>query len=243
MRLRSTWILATAALLLVGCVPLPAAPPAQESPAGDGMPQNMASHGILLTADGVAPTAAATAAPVPSEPVEGAVQIVAYVDPMCPYCRDFLTANAEHILELVADGSATFELHPIAILDDTNGDSSSRAVNAIAAVADAQPEALVDFVTTVFLEQPPEGTPVTNDDLASQAGEAGVTAPQVTEAIASESFMPFVEASTSWALAQPAASTTSEVVAATPTIFVGGERFDGAADDAVAFAEAVESAG
>src|SRR6478736_4162893 len=85
-------------------------------------PKNMLSGGILLTKAHQAVTTAAIKggdAPTPTtQKLDGkTAHIQIWLDYQCPYCDQFETTNSDQMKQLMADGTATLEIHPVAILD------------------------------------------------------------------------------------------------------------------------------
>ena len=88
-----------------------------------------------------------------------APNIKVYIDYQCPFCADFEAANAPQIKEWVASGSATLEVHPISFLDRAStNDYSTRAANAAICVAENSPDSFFDFNSSLFENQPAEGS-------------------------------------------------------------------------------------
>lgn len=215
-------------------------------------PRNMASDGILLTGDGTSVTAvttpaiAAGATPTATDrtSLAGTVNIVTYVDYLCPFCGQFETTNAQQIAGWVTAGNATLEVHPISILDSSSSGTkySTRAANAAACVADMDPNHFLAVNTALFAKQPAENTSgLTDDALASLVTGAGVTAAGVPTCIAGQTFAPWVGAATKRALAGPLPNSTVPKVTGTPTVLVNGTAYSGALDDAAAFAAFVQT--
>jgi len=223
-------------------------------PQGPG-PQNFASDGVQLNQGFIAtPTDAieADAEPIPSVPDEesGVLDIQIYVDYLCPICGAFEQANAEYIESLVDNGAATLEVHPITILDRFSQGQrySSRAVNAVACVADSSPN---DFYSYHTLLLSPEVQPAENsnglsdDDFITLLGTAGVeNVPAISECIKDETFKSWVSNSTERALAGPIPNSEIAQVTGTPTVLVNGIKYEGAVNDLASFqAFVIQSAG
>lgn len=203
-------------------------------------PRNMQSDGITIGQDLEAVRTRAlpsNAEPVPSvsHAPSADINIRVYVDYMCPLCGAFEAANGELIKQIVSDGSASIEIHPVAILDRFSKGSkySSRAANAAACVANFSPDNFFAFNTLLFENQPEENTPGLNDDaLIEFAKESGVvsTYTKISECIEKQQF-------TSWVLASTDRFSTNEIpnVATqpttepskhgTPTIYVNGQHY------------------
>ena len=67
----------------------------------------------------------------------GPVRIDAYIDFLCPYCRQFELSSAAALAALVAAGEASIAYHPMNFLDDASTTNySTRASAASACAAD-----------------------------------------------------------------------------------------------------------
>lgn len=214
------------------------------TPAGPG-PRNMASDGILFDS-----TAGAAMSPVKTDALEssatpipttqsdvGPVSIVVYVDYQCPFCAQFEEANGRQIVQWVAAGIATLEMHPVAVLDQYSLGTrySSRAANAVACVADREPDEFYLASTALFAAQPEEGTSgLTNDEIVSIVEGAGVTDPAVAQCIQNESFKAWVSAATE-RTRSPIPNSDEPYLDSTPMVLVNGQRYTGAPSDAKAF--------
>ena len=214
-------------------------------PAGPG-PENFASDGIQLNQGFIAtPTAAleADADPIPSVPNEdsGVLDIQMYVDYLCPICGAFEQTNGEYIESLVDNGAATLEVHPITFLDRySQGERySSRAVNAVACVADSAPNDFYNFHKLLLSAdvQPAENTAgLSDDDLISLLDVAGVDkSDAIVECIDDETFKSWVKNSTARALSGPIPNTDVPQVTGTPTVLVNGIKYEGAVNDLASF--------
>jgi protein-disulfide isomerase len=190
----------------------------------------MISDGIVFEADGdggvqYVPTAAIKKGgdPVPTEQREGLLNIVTYVDFTCPICKQFEDAYSASIQQLVAEGTATLEVHPIAILDHqfTAREVSTRANNVAACVANYAPESFLDVMSAMYANQPTEGTAgMSNSALIDVVKGAGLDDDDVTECISGESFTPWVQA-----------ATARSGVRGTPTVVINGTVWDGTAQN------------
>jgi protein-disulfide isomerase len=222
-------------------------------PPGPG-PRNMASGGITIGAGLKATTTGAIAGggtPAPAASPSGKVVIQAWEDFGCPACGSFETTNAANIEALVKSGSAVVEYFPVAILDRnfTDGNYSSRAANAGAAVANWSPDTYFAFHKLMYANRPEEGGPgLTNDKLIALAKQAkSANLAKITKAIRDQQFASWVKARTDEfvngkgnlsKVTIPAANK-----AATPTVVVNGKYFDGDITDANAFGSFVTSVG
>jgi len=204
-------------------------------PAGPG-PANMASDGIRIGQDFVAETTPALAADEEPEATEttassDTVDIVVYLDYLCPICGAFEAANNEYISGLVSSGAATVEYHPIAILTNSSLGTkySNRAANAAACVANYSPDSFFDFNTAMFEQQPEEGTRGLDDSALADiaTGVDGVQqASQIRQCIDDQEFASWVTAATERVLDGPLPNSDVETFAGTPTVLVNGQQYD-----------------
>jgi protein-disulfide isomerase len=219
-------------------------------PPGPG-PLNMASDGIVLTGSDGEITQLATDGvpsgedPTPTDPeaLDRDLHIVTYIDFFCPFCKAFETANAEYLKELVADGTASLEIHPIAILDPQSLGTrySTRAANAAACVANYNPGLFLDAMAGLFERQPAEKTEgLTNDELIGIVGNAGVRTERMSACINDEPFKAWVADATQRALDGPLPNTEVPKVGGTPTVLVNGVAYEGSPEDGAAFQAFVE---
>lgn len=217
-------------------------------------PANMASDGILLTGDGTGEIIGVETAgipiegkPTPTNPDDYAetVNIVLYVDYMCPFCKQFEQTNAETIGTWVSQGLATVEYHPIAILDNVSQGTkySSRAASAAACVAAYQPDSFFQANAALFSNAPAEGTSgLTNEEIASVVAQAGATDVDVVKCITDERYVQWAaDATERTKSAIP--NSTLDRIASTPTVLVNGQQYKGAPDDAAAFQAFVSEIG
>jgi protein-disulfide isomerase len=218
-------------------------------PAGPG-PLNMLSDGIKIGQDFKAvPTAAlqADAEPVPSESnTDNVIDIQLYVDYLCPYCQQFGETNDAQIESWMARGAATIEIHPISILNPNSQGTkySTRAANAAACVANYAPDSYWAVNKALFAAQPEERTPGLSDEELTKVvtGVEGLTnASSISTCITDQTFKGWVGESTLRAL-DGTIPGTDATVEGTPTVIVDGLKYDGAIDDADAFAAIVVSA-
>jgi len=147
---------------------------------------------------------------------EGEDTIATYIDLMCPACNSFEQSYGEQLREAAANDDITLEIHPIAILDHLSQgtDYSSRAAAAMYCVAEADGDAALDYMQTLFENQPAELTSgLTDEQLIAYAEEvgAGDAAACITEGTYKK---------------YPAAQAKAHDIKGTPTVDVNGERLD-----------------
>lgn len=146
----------------------------------------------------------------------GPIVIDAWVDFFCPFCRMFEEANGDFIGALVRDDVATLRVHPIAILDRASMGTkySTRSANAFACVAEFSPDDALDYMASLYANQPQESTEgLSDDELAVGAPRAAV------DCIHDGRFGGWV---TDWTQQSLDAG-----VQGTPTVFVNGSRYTG----------------
>jgi protein-disulfide isomerase len=188
----------------------------------------MISDGIVFESDGdggvqYVPTAAIKKGgdPVPTEQREGVLNFVTYVDFSCPACKQFEEAYSASIQSMVAEGAATLEVKPIAILDyrGYTTDYSTRANNVAACVANYAPDSFLDVMAAMYAQQPSEGGPgLGNSAIVDVVKSAGLDDDDVNQCITGESFQPWVTAAT--------ARSSQAGVGSTPTIIINGTVWD-----------------
>ena len=204
-------------------------------PEGPG-PANMASDGILFTGvDGTVtavetPGIDADASPTATDPsdYDVPVHIVTYIDFGCPFCNQFETANAPQIRELIEQGYATLEVHPINLLSTQFQGTrySARAANASACVAAYEPESFLDVSDAFYAQQPAEDSQgFDNAGILAVLASADVESDEITNCVNNESFKGWVDAATERALTGPLPNTDAEKVGGTPFILVNGVQY------------------
>jgi protein-disulfide isomerase len=215
-------------------------------PAAAG-PRNMADNGIVFAAkagkavpvlSGTPKTSSVLPAAVGSD---GIAHITTYIDWSCPICKNFEASYASTIASMVAKGTATLEVHPVAILDRSflGTRYSSRAANAAACVANYQPAKFLAAQGEFYDSQPAEGTSgLTNAQIKKLLVKAGATNPEIASCVDDERFKTWVAATTK------RAASTSELVGSsgfgTPTVLVNGTKWDSSTDFAAFVASATK---
>lgn len=144
-----------------------------------------------------------------------------YEDFMCPYCVLFTEYNHEDLEELRASGDIALYYHPIAYLDRFSEGTqySTRAVAAMATIAEYDPDSFESFWVALFQAAPAEGTPgLTNTQIRDVAAAAGVSQDAI-DMIAEGEF-------TQWAL-QATQQASIDAVGGTPTVRFDGSEYSG----------------
>ena len=238
-------VVVLAVVAIVVLVVTTSAPPPQSA---DG-PKNMVSDGILFTASGGKMVATSTGAvqasssPTPhDQPSDGLAHIVTYVDFSCPACKAFEATNADLIQQLVEQGKATLEVHPIAILDHNfTTNYSTRANNVGACVANFAPDSFYPVMEAMYVGQGEERTAgLTNSQMIAIVHSAGLKNGDVDKCISGLTFKSWVASATTRATTGPLPNTTVSNVQGTPTVLVNGQQYPGSLTDASAFTDFVQ---
>jgi len=212
-------------------------------PAGPG-PENMASGGVVFEGENL--SVATTPAIEDGEQLiahevnrdEAPLDLVIYVDYLCPHCGTFEQQAGPMLEQWVGSGQATVEVYPMNIQDNNSRGTrySTRAANAFACVAQESPDAAWDYHSLLLSAdvQPAQGsTGLTNDQLISYAMEAGADdTVALRQCINNVTFSDFITKSTRQALSGPviglneAAQEAGQVLTGTPTVMLNGEFVD-----------------
>ncbi|MCZ2404785.1 thioredoxin domain-containing protein [Paenarthrobacter sp. Z7-10] len=171
------------------------------------------------------PTAAGAAVVPPGIAASAAgkpVQIVAYVDFICPICKNFEDQNGDALAKWRDSGKATVEYRDLGFLDRSSTTNySSRAANAAACVVNSSPEKYGDYFTKLFSVQPPENSAgLKNDELKQFATDVG--AKDISTCVDEGTFRPYVKVISDEAQAYG--------ITGTPSVFVDGKKWDGSGD-------------
>jgi protein-disulfide isomerase len=101
----------------------------------------------------------------------GPVQVDAFIDFLCPFCRRFEQAAESVLAGLVSDGRARLAYHPMNFLDEASTTSySTRAAAASACAADQG--RFLQYAHELFAHQPPEGGAGLSDAVLAELGRA-----------------------------------------------------------------------
>jgi hypothetical protein len=220
----------------------------------DGLigPANMASDGVVFSgspaqstdpsAQGTitASTSAAlqvgqTPTPTVLDTSAGVLSVVEYVDYANADAASFETTNAANVQGWVTQGYATLEIHPVALNSTDGNDPSTRAANAVACVANTNPDAVIAVHNALIADQATIASAgLSDDDLVTLVTKAGVTDAAVTQCITSNEFSNWVGDSTKRA---KASLPNSDVPALTtvPLVLIDGASYTGSLTDATAF--------
>jgi protein-disulfide isomerase len=238
-------IIAIIALMIVNAI----------RPASAG-PLNMLSDGIQIGANSVATTTTALEpgdTPVANVPAEDSevITIDVYYDYLSQESGQFVTANTEQIQAWLDSGAATYEVHPLSLLNSHSQGTrySTRAANAAACVANYDPDKFFAYNSALFTDQPADASQgLSDEELLSRAKATGVQSlGSIESCIDDGRFRQWVGEATDRALAGPIPNVADDgisLIVTTPTILVNGLQYTGAPGDTVAFsAFVVQAAG
>ncbi|MFJ4166495.1 DsbA family protein [Microbacterium sp. NPDC089698] len=143
--------------------------------------------------------------------------VTTYVDFLCPICQQFEQAEGSTIQKQIADGRASLEVQPVAILDGRSVPAgySSRAASAMYSVAIHDYEHASAFMQALYAQQPQEGSAgLTDDQIVGIAKQAGVTVTgDLENEIKTHRYQKFVQS-----VQLPPGAT------GTPTLVINGDR-------------------
>jgi protein-disulfide isomerase len=145
----------------------------------------------------------------------GPVHIDAFIDFLCPFCRQFEGRSGSLLKRFVDDRVATLVYHPLGFLDRLSvpGGYSTRAAAASAASSDA--DMFLPYKDALFANQPQEGGPGLDDEELVDLGRSvGIEGPRFADAVFSGTYQPWVRFVTELAVERG--------VGGTPTVLVAG---------------------
>jgi protein-disulfide isomerase len=140
-----------------------------------------------------------------------------YIDLMCPACNAFEQTFSERLNKLAADDKITLNVHPIAILDrfSQGTNYSSRAAAAVYCVAESNPDKTLDYIATLYANQPEENSAgLTDQQLADYAKQTGAT--DAADCMTAGTYLKY-----------PAAQAQAHKIQGTPTIELDGKVVEG----------------
>jgi protein-disulfide isomerase len=162
---------------------------------------------------------------------KGPVTVEAYVDFLCPYCRQFELGAGPALDELVSQGRISLVYHPMSFLDEASTTRySSRAAAAAGCAADQG--RFAQYARQLYTHQPPEGGAGLPDaQLVELGAGAGLDQQALAACVQAGRYL-------DWA---PYITRTAEArgVQATPTVLVNGTEVN---PDPRAIESAVEQA-
>ena len=145
---------------------------------------------------------------------DGPVQVDAFIDFLCPFCKRFELAAESVLAGLVSDGRARIAYHPMNFLDEASTTHySTRAAAASGCAADQG--RFMEYARALFVSQPPEGgAGLTDAELAGLGSTAGLDGATFTTCVSAGAYLDWPPYVTERAMAAG--------VSATPTVLVGG---------------------
>jgi protein-disulfide isomerase len=161
----------------------------------------------------------------------GPVIVEAYIDFLCPYCRQFELSAGPDLTALAADGRISLVYHPMSFLDEASTTRySSRAAAAAGCASDGG--RFREYAETLFRSQPPEGGPgLPDEELIALGTSIGLDADAFGTCVRAGRYLDWPPYVTAMAVAAG--------VGATPTVLVDGTP---AAPDAASVSAAVAAA-
>ena len=144
----------------------------------------------------------------------GPVRVDAFIDFLCPFCRQFELSSESALAALVADQLASLVYHPMNFLDQASTTNySTRAAAASGCAADQG--RFLEYAHALFVNQPPEGGPGLSDaELAGIGRTVGLADAAFAACLSEASYLdwpPYVTA-----------RATAAGVSSTPTVLVQG---------------------
>lgn len=196
------------------------------------------------TAASSAPVAQTTASAPAAVDASGAIllgsasaptTVTIYTDFICPYCGEFDRANSGVLAGAVDSGTVKLEIYPLNFLDSYSKGAkySTRAANAFATVANADPSVALAFYQALYENQPAENsTGLSDQQIADLATTVGVPA-DVVSSFAAQTFVPWLDQLTANRL---------PTIQGTPAILINGTVFEGDPYHAGPFEAALQAA-
>jgi protein-disulfide isomerase len=145
---------------------------------------------------------------------DGPVRIDAFIDFLCPFCKQFELSSGPALAGLVADGLISLAYHPMNFLDEASTTNySTRAAAASGCAADGG--RFLEYSRALFVSQPPEGGAGLSDaELAGIGGTAGLDAAAFAACLSDAPYLDWPSYVT--------ARATALGVSGTPTVLVAG---------------------
>ena len=145
---------------------------------------------------------------------DGPVRVDAFIDFLCPFCKQFELSSGPALAGLIADGQISLVYHPMNFLDEastTNYSTRAAAASGCAADQGRFPE----YARALFVSQPPEGGAGLSDaELAGLGGAAGLDGAAFAACLSDAPYLDWPSYVTERA--------TALGVSGTPTVLVAG---------------------
>jgi protein-disulfide isomerase len=163
----------------------------------------------------------------------GKVQVDAWVDFLCPICKQFETSAQSTIDSLVSSNKVTMVYHPVAILDQNTSPAgySTRAAAASGCAADLNK--FPEFLKALYAQQPAEGSAGLSDDqLVQIGGSVGLIDPVFAKCVRDGKYASWATHTTDAFSAKGYTGTPTVVVAGTVLQAPTGDSLKAAVDAA-----------
>ncbi len=147
---------------------------------------------------------------------ETGVRVDAYIDFLCPFCRQFEAASGDALKQMVAEQLITLVYHPLGFLDRLSTTAySSRASAASGCASDGG--RFVAFKDALFAVQPEEGGPGLSDEqLVAVGANVGLDVDSFGACVMAGRYLPWTAFVTERALERGVSGTPTVYVAGTP---------------------------
>jgi protein-disulfide isomerase len=147
---------------------------------------------------------------------DGPVLVDAYIDFLCPYCKQFELSSAKTLADLVTRRLASIAYHPMNFLDQASTTSySTRAAAASGCAADRS--RFTAYAHALFVYQPAEGGPGLSDtELAGLARAAAIDEAEFGACLSAGTYRDWPPYVTARAEAAGVDSTPTVLVAGSP---------------------------
>jgi protein-disulfide isomerase len=161
-----------------------------------------------------APTVSPAGTSAPADGIvmgDAPIAVDAYIDFLCPFCRQFEENSGDALRQMVDEGLIRLIHHPLGFLDELSTTRySSRAAAASGCAADGG--RYMPYAIALFANQPPEGGPGLSDEELAALGLGIGLDERFTECIAAGRYL-------EWA-AYVTARAMERGVSGTPSVFV-----------------------
>ena len=151
----------------------------------------------------------------------GPTAVDIYIDFMCPFCRAFEERHGPAVDELVTRGLITLVYHPVGILDRLSSTRYSTRASAASGCA-SDGDRFLDYLYTLFDNQPPEESAGLSDEELAQLGVQTGLSENLARCVMQGTYIEWAEYVTARALALG--------VNGTPSVYVDGMGIPASAD-------------
>jgi protein-disulfide isomerase len=144
----------------------------------------------------------------------GPVRVDAYIDFLCPFCRQFEERSGPYLDRLLDAGAISLVYHPLGFLDRLSTTRYSSRASATSGCA-ADYGHFREYKDLLFANQPEEGGPgLSQEELIELGAEAGITDQGFAICAGKNTYLPWTEYVTTRAVERG--------VSGTPSVFVVG---------------------